>query len=51
MFVSLDISLSESGTRCHIIDMFLDVTRNVIGLGRDILSSGGVFPDEELSNE
>ncbi len=48
---SLDISLPQSGTRSYIVDVLSNVRWHVVGFGRDIMGSGGVLPDVELSNE
>jgi hypothetical protein len=51
MASTLDVSLPKSGTRSHIVNVFLDVRRRVIGLSRNIVSSRCMLPDVEFSNE
>lgn len=51
MASALDVSLSKSGTRSHIVNVFLDVRRHVIGFSRNIVSSRCMLPDVEFSNE
>lgn len=51
MASTLDASLPKSGTRSHIVNMFLDIRRHVIGFSRNIVSSRCVLPDVEFSNE
>ena len=51
MASTLDASLPKSGTRSHIVNVFLDVRRHVISFSRDIVSSRCMLPDVELSNE
>jgi hypothetical protein len=48
---TLDTSLPKSSARSHIVNVFLDVRRHVISFSRDIVSSGCMLPDVELSNE
>lgn len=51
MASALDVSLSKSGTRSHIVNVFLDVRRHVIGFSRNIVCSRWMLPDVEFSNE
>ena len=51
MASTLDASLPKSGTRSHIVNVFLDVRRHVISFSRNIVSSGCMLPDVEFSNE
>lgn len=51
MAFTLDVSLPKSGTRSHIVNVFLDVRRHVIGFSRNIVSSRCMLPDVEFSNE
>jgi len=48
---SLDISLSEPGTRSHIVDVLTNMRWHVIGFSRDIVRSRGVLPDVEFGNK
>jgi hypothetical protein len=48
---SLNVSLPESGARSHVVDMLLDMGWDMVLFTRNIMSSRGVLPDVELSDE
>lgn len=47
----LGCTLTESRTRSNVVDVLSNVSWNVVLLGRDVMGSRDVFPDEELSDE
>jgi hypothetical protein len=47
----LQSPLAQSRSRGHVVDVFLDVGRNVVFFGRDIMFPGSVLPKVELSEQ
>jgi hypothetical protein len=48
---SLDVSLPESGTRCNVVNVLLNMRWHVICFGRNVVRSGRVLPDIKLGNQ
>jgi hypothetical protein len=48
---TLDISLPQSGARSYIVNVLLDVVRNVVLLARDIEDPRRVFPKVKVGDE